>query len=60
MTRWGYKQNNEKQKPMHGLQDEGRRTVEHLCRGKFGRPSKIEWDIHVRMLAHPRPLIFGL
>jgi hypothetical protein len=49
----------EKQKPMHGLQGEGRRTVEHLCGGKIGRSKKIEWDIHVWTLAHPRPLLLG-
>jgi len=49
-----------KKKLIRGLQDEGRRAVEHLFRGKFGRLSKIEWDIHVQMLAHPRPPLFGL
>jgi hypothetical protein len=49
-----------KTKTMRGLQGEGRRTEEHLCGGKFGRWRKIEWDIHVQMLAHLRPLFSGL
>ncbi len=34
--------------------------MEHLCRGKFDRPSKVEWVTNVQMLAHPRFLLFGL
>jgi hypothetical protein len=60
MTKWGHQNGNKEQKPMCGLQDEGRRRVENLCGGKFGKPSKIEWDIHVGMLAHPSQLFLGL
>jgi hypothetical protein len=34
--------------------------VEHLCRGKFDRPSKVEWVTNVQMLAHLRFLLLGL
>ncbi len=50
----------QKREPMCQLQNERRRMVEHLCRGKFDRLSKVEWVTNVRMLAHPRFLLFGL
>ncbi len=34
--------------------------MEHLCRGKFERPIKVEWVTIVQMLTHPRFLLFGL
>ncbi len=34
--------------------------MKHLCRGKFDRPSKVEWVTNVRLLAHPRFLLFEL
>ncbi len=45
---------------MQGLQNERGQTVAHICRIKFERPSKVEWVTNVRMLAHPRCLVFGL
>ncbi len=33
--------------------------MEHLCRGKFERPSKVEWVTNVQALAHPRFLLIG-
>jgi hypothetical protein len=51
---------NQKQEPMCRLQSERGRTVEHHCRGKFDRPSTLEWVTNVWTLAHPRFLLFGL
>ncbi len=33
--------------------------MDHICRIKFERPSKVEWVTNVQRLAHPRCLLFN-